>query len=114
MDWCAGGAGLSRGRRDPDALRLGDVIDYWTVIGIEPERRLTLHFGMKAPGSGILEFDLRPATEDGDTEITITAYWHPRGVWGLLYWYTLAPAHLFIFRGWTRAIVRRAQAADCA
>ena len=114
IDWCVGGAGLSRGRRDPDALRLGDVIDYWTVIGIEPERRLTLHFGMKAPGSGILEFDLRPATEDGDTEITITAYWHPRGVWGLLYWYTLAPAHLFIFRGWTRAIVRRAQAADCA
>jgi uncharacterized protein YbjT (DUF2867 family) len=109
MDWCVGGAGFSRGRRDPDALRLGDVIDYWTVIGIEPERHLTLHFGMKAPGSGMLEFDLRPAP-GGDTEITITAYWHPRGVWGLLYWYTLVPAHLFIFRGWTRAIVRRAQA----
>ena len=110
MDWCVGGAGFSRGRRDPDDLRLGDVIDYWTVIGIEPERHLTLHFGMKAPGSGILEFDLRPVTE-GDTRITITAYWHPRGLWGLLYWYALVPAHLFIFRGWTRAIVRRAQAA---
>lgn len=108
MDWCVGGAGFSRGRRDPDALRLGDVIDYWTVIGIEPERHLTLHFGMKAPGSGILEFDLR-ALPEGDTEITITAYWHPRGVWGLLYWYALVPAHLFLFRGWTTAIVRRAQ-----
>jgi uncharacterized protein YbjT (DUF2867 family) len=110
MDWCVGGAGFSRGRRDPDDLRLGDVVDYWTVIGIEPERHLTLHFGMKAPGSGILEFVLRPLA-DGHTEITITAYWHPRGVWGLLYWYALVPAHLFIFRGWTRAIVRRAQAA---
>lgn len=109
MDWCVGGAGFSRGRRDPDTLRLGDVLDYWTVIGIEPERHLTLHFGMKGPGSGILEFDLRPAP-GGDTEITITAYWHPRGVWGLLYWYALVPAHLFIFRGWTRAIIRRAQA----
>ena len=111
MDWCVGGAGFSRGRRDPYDLRLGDVVDYWTVIGIEPERHLTLHFGMKAPGSGILEFVLRPLA-DGDTEITITAYWHPRGVWGLLYWYALVPAHLFIFRGWTRAIIRRARAAS--
>lgn len=111
MDWCVGGAGLSRGRRDPDGLRLGDVVDYWTVIGIEPRRHLTLHFGMKAPGAGILEFDLQPL-ESGPTRITITAYWHPRGVWGLMYWYALVPAHLFIFRGWTREIVRRAQAAD--
>lgn len=110
MDWFVGGAGLSRGRRDPDELRLGDVVDYWTVIGIEPRRHLTLHFGMKAPGAGILEFDLQPLPE-GLTKISITAYWHPRGVWGLLYWYALVPAHLFIFRGWTRAIVRRAQAA---
>jgi uncharacterized protein YbjT (DUF2867 family) len=111
MDWCAGGAGFSRGRRDPDDLRLGDVIDYWTVIGIEPERHLTLHFGMKGPGSGILEFELRPLA-GGGTAINVTAFWHPRGVWGLLYWYTLVPAHLFLFRGWTCAIARRAEAAS--
>jgi hypothetical protein len=29
---------------------------------------------------------------------------------GLLYWYVLVPAHLFIFRGLTRAIQRRASA----
>ena len=29
------------------------------------------------------------------TRITITAYWHPRGIWGLAYWYALVPAHLF-------------------
>ncbi len=108
MDWCVGGAGLSHGRRDPDSLRLGDVVDYWTVVSLEPQRHLTLHFGMKAPGSGILEFDLRPL-DKARTEITITAYWHPRGVLGLLYWYSLVPAHLFIFRGWTRAIARRAE-----
>jgi hypothetical protein len=28
-----------------------------------------------------------------------------------MYWYTLVPAHLFLFRGWTRAIARRAEAA---
>lgn len=108
IDWCLGGPGFTRGRRDPDELRLGDVIDYWTVIGLRPQEHLTLHFGLKAPGSGILEFDLEPL-ENGHTRIDVTAYWHPRGVWGLAYWYVLVPAHLFLFRGWTQAIARRAE-----
>jgi hypothetical protein len=106
-DWCAGGPGFTRGRRHPTEVRIGDVIDYWTVVGLEPERRLTLHFGMKAPGTGILEFELEP--DGARTRITITAYWHPRGFWGLAYWYALVPAHLFIFEGLTRAIARRAE-----
>jgi uncharacterized protein YbjT (DUF2867 family) len=108
MDWCVGGPGFTRGRRHPTELRLGDSIDYWTVIGIEPERRLTLYFGMRAPGSGVLEFELEPLAS-GETRVTATAYWHPRGVWGLVYWYALAPAQLFIFRGFTVAIARRAE-----
>jgi uncharacterized protein YbjT (DUF2867 family) len=111
MDWCVGGPGFSRGRRDPVDLRLGDVIDYWTVIGMEPQRRLTLHFGMKAPGAGVLEFDIEPA-DTQRTRVTVTAYWHPKGFWGLAYWYALVPAHLFLFRGWTAAIARRAEAAE--
>lgn len=108
-DWLVGGPGFIKGRRDPDALRVGDAIDYWTVIGLEPERRLTLNFGMKAPGSGILEFEIEPLA-DGRTRIVETAYWHPQGVWGLLYWGVLVPFHLFIFKGMTRAIARRAEA----
>ena len=57
-DWLVGGIGLHHGRRDPDHLRVGDVIDSWRVIGVEPERRLTLAFGMKAPGAGVLEFEI--------------------------------------------------------
>ena len=90
-------------------VRLGDNIDYWTVIGVEPERRLTLHFGLRAPGSSILEFELEPRP-DGGTRLTETAYWHPQGVWGLLYWAALVPFHLFIFKGMTRAMVRRTEA----
>ena len=60
LDWLVGGPGFTHGRRDPVDLRVGDAIDYWTVLALEPERRLTLHFGMKAPGSGILEFELEP------------------------------------------------------
>jgi uncharacterized protein YbjT (DUF2867 family) len=109
IDWCIGGPGLSRGRRHPTDMRLGDVIDHWTVVGLEAERRLTLHFGMRAPGSGVLEFELEPLAGGACTRLKATVYWHPRGAWGLAYWYTLLPAHLFIFKGFTRAIARRAE-----
>jgi len=107
IDWLVGGPGFTHGRRDPVDLRVGDAIDYWTVLALEPKRRLTLHFGMKAPGSGILEFELE-SLPGGGTRLTETAYWHPRGVWGLLYWYAMIPAHLFLFRVMTRSMVRLA------
>lgn len=110
MDWMVGGPGLARGRRHPTDLRVGDRIDSWKVLGIEPERRLTLGFGMKAPGAGVLEITLEPR-EGGGTRVTATAYWHPAGAPGLLYWYALVPAHLLIFDGLTRAICRRAEQA---
>ena len=115
MDWLVAGPGLTRGRRHPTELRIGDRVDYWTVLAVEPERRLTLHFGMRAPGAGVLEFEIdpEPGPAPGQlTRLTITAYWHPQGVWGLLYWFALAPAHLFIFRKMTRAMLRRAEQLD--
>jgi len=115
MDWLVGGPGLTRGRRHPTELRIGDRIDYWTVLALEPSHRLTLHFGMRAPGSGVLEFEVEPEPSGANeplTRLTITAYWHPQGVWGLLYWYALAPSHLFIFRAMTRAMLRRAERID--
>jgi len=111
IDWLVAGPGFTRGRRDPVDVRLGDNIDYWTAIGVEPKRRLTLHFGLKAPGSGILEFELE-SLPDGRTRLIETAYWHPQGVWGLLYWAALVPFHLFIFKGMTRAMVRSAEAKE--
>ena len=109
LDWLAGGHGLKRGRRDPQDVRLGDRIDSWEVIGLEPERRLTLAFGMRAPGAGVLEFDILPL-DDGRTRVTATAYWHPAGVLGLIYWYSLGPTHRIIFDGMTHEIARRAEA----
>lgn len=107
LDWLAGGPGFTRGRRDPTQLRLGDTIDYWTVIGLDPPHRLTLNFGLKCPGNGVLEFEVE-ALSPGRNQVTVTAYWHPRGVWGLLYWYSLVPAHGFLFKRLTREIARRA------
>ena len=110
IDWLAGGRGFTRGRREGGELRLGDTIDYWTVVGIEAQRQLTLDFGLKAPGVGILEFDIVP--EAAGTRLGLTAYWHPEGVWGLMYWWLLVPFHLFLFEGMTRAIARRAEALE--
>jgi hypothetical protein len=109
-DWLAGGPSFRRRRRHPERLRVGDVVDSWRVIGLEPQRRLTLMMEMNGPGAGVLEFVVRPS-DDGGSSVTATAYWHPAGVAGLLYWYALVPAHLFIFAGLTRALVRRASRA---
>jgi uncharacterized protein YbjT (DUF2867 family) len=111
IDWIFGGPGLNRGRRDPAQLRVGDKVDSWEVIGMEPERRLTLRFGMRAPGAGVLEFEIKPL-DKASTRITATAYWHPAGFTGLAYWYSLEPAHRIIFSGLTREISRRAEALE--
>jgi hypothetical protein len=64
---------------------------------------------MKAPGAGVLEFAVRPGPGGAGSTVSATAYWHPAGVLGLLYWYALVPAHLFLFRGLTRGIQRIAE-----
>jgi hypothetical protein len=37
------------------------------------------------------------------------ARFHPTGVWGLLYWYSLVPAHNFIFRRMPRNMIKVAE-----
>lgn len=111
IDWMAGGPGHGHARRHPTDLRVGDRIDSWKVLGLEPERRLSLAFGMRAPGAGLLEFELQPRAQGG-TRVTVTAYWHPAGVWGLLYWYAFEPVHKFLFSGTAEAICRHAEQRD--
>ncbi|HEX4942999.1 MAG TPA: DUF2867 domain-containing protein [Usitatibacteraceae bacterium] len=110
-DWLVGGVALHRGRRDPDHVRVGDVIDSWRVIGVEPERRLTLVFGMKAPGAGVLEIEIEEISPD-ERRIAVTAYWHPSGFLGLAYWRAMFPAHLVLFRALAKEIARRAMVSD--
>jgi hypothetical protein len=89
---------------------VGDVIDAWRVIAAEPERRLTLLMEMRGPGSGVLEFVIRD--KEDHRMLSATAYWHPAGPAGLIYWYTLLPVHTFLFRGLTAAIAKRAEKDD--
>ena len=64
FDWVVGGPSMRRSRRHPTALRVGDVVDSWRVIALEPDRRLTLMMEMRGPGAGVLEFVVRPDDTD--------------------------------------------------
>ncbi|MCW2309761.1 SDR family oxidoreductase [Rhodobium gokarnense] len=111
LDWMVGGRGLQHRRRHPEDLRLGDKVDSWEVIGLEPGRRLLLEFGMRAPGAGVLEFEIDERAER-ETVLTATAYWHPAGAAGLAYWYAMAPFHEVLFSGLTKEICRRAELSE--
>jgi len=99
IDKLLGGPGLNRGRRDTAELRIGDGIDFWKVLDLRPGKRLLLLAQMKLPGRAWLEFVL-----EGD-RLVQTAYFLPRGLGGRLYWYSMLPAHTFIFRRLIRRIL---------
>ena len=107
LDRMLGGAGLRRGRRHPDDLRVGDAVDFWRVDALEPDRLVRFRSEMKVPGRAWLQF--RVTEGDGNAELEQTAVFAPRGLAGLLYWYALYPVHAWIFGGMIRAIARRAE-----
>ncbi len=107
MDRIAGGPGLARGRRDPVNLQVGDALDFWRVLAVEPPRRLHLLSEMRAPGDAVFEIDLEPAA-DGGTELQLRSRFEPKGLAGLAYWYGLFPIHQAVFRGMLTAMAKRA------
>lgn len=113
LDQFAGGSGMTRGRRHPQDLVVGDVVDFWRVVALEPGHRLTLIAEMRLPGAASLGFEVLPLSERR-SRVVITAAFHPAGVKGLLYWHSLTPAHAVIFPGLAREIARRAERASRA
>lgn len=98
---------LAKGRPARAMLEVGDAVDSWKVIIVEPEKQLALLFGMKAPGLGRLCFTLKD--RGAHRELDVRAWWHPHGMPGLFYWLLMIPAHLFIFRGMAKRIARLAE-----
>ena len=108
IDRLLGGAGLRRGRRHPDELRIGDGLDFWRVEDLVPERLLRLRAEIKLPGRAWLQYEV-PESLDGSSELVQTAAFIPRGLFGLAYWYALYPFHAWIFSGLIRAVGQRAE-----
>jgi len=97
IDRLVGGPGLRRGRRDPDALRYGDALDFWRVVNLVQDQSLSLRAEMRVPGEALLDFRI----EGNGAQCTLrqTAIFEPRGLLGLLYWYAVLPLHGVVFRG---------------
>ncbi len=107
-DRMVGGVGPRRGRRHADDLRVGDALDYWRVEAVEQDRFLLLRAEIKVPGRAWLEFKVEPI-DGGESQLFQTAFFAPKGLFGMLYWYVLYPIHNLIFSGLIRELAQRAE-----
>jgi uncharacterized protein YbjT (DUF2867 family) len=105
MDRLAGGVGLRRGRRHPTEIRVGDALDFWRVLEVEPPQRLLLIAEMKTPGEALLEFQITPLA-NAEVEFQMLSRFLPKGLFGILYWYGLYLFHQWIFYGMLKAIAK--------
>ncbi len=108
LDRLVGGVGMRRGRRHPREVRAGDALDFWRVEAVEPGRLIRLRAEMKVPGRAWLQFEVQPG-QTGKSLLSQTAFFAPKGLAGILYWYLLYPAHALIFSGMIRRIGQRAE-----
>jgi hypothetical protein len=108
IDQQLGGVGLRRGRRHPRELAVGDALDFWRVEEYIPKKKLVLLAEMKVWGQAWLDFEV--ISQDSDkSSLLQTARFYPRGLFGLIYWYSIFPLHALVFKGLARRIVHRAE-----
>ena len=62
---------------------------------------------MKVPGRAWLQYEVLAVK--GGCRVIQTAFFEPKGLPGLVYWYALYPIHGLIFRGTVRVLAERAQ-----
>lgn len=110
MDRAVGGVGLRRGRRDPGRLRVGDSLDFWRVEDVEPGRLLRLRAEMRLPGLAWLELSVEPTGAD-TSRYRQRAVFHPRGLAGQAYWWSVKPFHGPVFQGMAHNIAAAAERA---
>ncbi|MFE4990975.1 SDR family oxidoreductase [Streptomyces mirabilis] len=111
LDRLVGGVGLRRGRRDAARLRVGDSLDFWRVEEIEPGRLLRLRAEMRLPGLAWLEMYAEAGAERG-SRYRQRALFHPHGLLGHAYWWSISPFHAVVFGGMARNIAKAAAEAD--
>lgn len=107
MDRMVGGPGLRRGRRHPRELAVGDALDFWRVVEVQKPTRLSLIAEMKLPGVArmdlLIEEDGQPGAAKR-TRLVQHARFKPKGLLGLMYWYTVLPLHHIVFGAMLRGI----------
>jgi uncharacterized protein YbjT (DUF2867 family) len=107
FDSLIGGPGLSRGRRHPTKLNIGESLDFWRVEDLKENHSVLLRAEMKVPGKAWLQFEAIP--KENKTQFVQTAMYAPKGFFGFAYWYAMFPAHLFLFSKMASNIVKGAE-----
>jgi len=108
IDKQIGGVGLRRGRRHPTIITPGEALDFWRVEEIIPDQKLLLRAEMIVWGQAWLEFRVEKIS-DNSSRLVQTARYYPKGLFGLLYWYSVYPIHSMVFRGMIKKISASAQ-----
>lgn len=108
IDRALGGVGFRGGRRSAAELRVGDPVDFWRVEAYEKDHLLRLRAEMIVFGQAWLQFRVKPL-DDSHVILTQTAFYEPKGLTGILYWYGLYPIHRIVFRGMIKAIAAEAE-----
>ena len=85
---------------------MGDALDFWRVLEVNPPNRLVLLAEMKLPGEATLEFRAARSAE-GETELQQISTFLPRGLYGIAYWWVFYPFHVWLFRGMLRSIAKQ-------
>ena len=111
LDRFVGGPGLRRGRRNAKDLAVGDVLDFWRVEEIDDATFLRLRAEMKLPGLAWLELEVG-STDGGTTTFHHRALFHPRGLLGHLYWWSVYPFHGIVFGSMQKNIAKAAEALE--
>lgn len=110
LDRLLGGVGMQRGRRHPQELRVGEALDFWRVEDVQPNRSILLRAEMKLPGKGWLRFEANQTADPAVTKLTQTAFFAPKGLWGLIYWYSIYPIHGALFSTMINQLAAQAEA----
>jgi len=111
LDRIFGGPGLRRGRRDPFRLVAGETVDFWRVEECDRGRLLRLRAEMRMPGLAWLELEVK-TSEDGPTKYRQRAVYHPKGLAGHVYWWSVWPFHGIVFGSMVKNITKAALTLD--
>ncbi|KUO65079.1 MAG: hypothetical protein APF84_07540 [Gracilibacter sp. BRH_c7a] len=106
IDRISGGVGLKRARRCPTNLRVGDTLGFWRVEDLKTNCLLRLRSEMRMVSRAWLQFEIKEL-EDKKLLITQTAFFEPKGLTGLMYWYFLYPMHKVVLKGMLNALAEQ-------
>jgi uncharacterized protein YbjT (DUF2867 family) len=89
------------GRRRPDAVASGELVDWWRIVRSRPGELVLRGVGW-FPGDAWLGYRV------GQGSLRQVAAFRPRGIPGFLYWKVLHPVHHLAFDRMARHRIRRA------